>query len=144
MKDIVAVYIDAAQAKVAALVADPANNPKWMEGLDRYQPVSGEAGAPGSTYRLVQQGGKLDFLATVVRRDLPDEVDLMLSADSVVVSVRAQFLARGNATRLVSAETFRFKGLFGPFIGLLSRRAIRRAHRAQMLAFKRFVEAAPA
>jgi polyketide cyclase/dehydrase/lipid transport protein len=144
MKDIVTVDIAAAQAKVAALFADPANNPKWMEGLERYQPISGEPGAPGSTYRLVQQGGKLDFLAKVVVRDLPDEVRLTLDADSVAVRVRAQFLARANATRLVSTEQFKFKGLFGPVVGLLARRAIRRAHCTQMQAFKRFAEAAPA
>ena len=144
MKDTVTVDIDAPQAKVAALFADLANNPKWMEGLERYQPISGEAGAPGSIYRLVQQGGKLEFLATVVSRDLPDEARLTLDADGVAVSIQVQFLGRANATRLVSTETFRFKGLFGPVIGLLSRRAIRRTHCAQLLAFKHFVETTPA
>jgi uncharacterized membrane protein len=53
MKSVVQVEINAPASEVATLFADPRNSPKWMLDLDRYEPVSGEQGMPGSTYRLV-------------------------------------------------------------------------------------------
>jgi hypothetical protein len=140
MKDVVTVEIDAPQEKVAELFADPQNNPEWMTDLKSYQPLDGEPGMPGSTYRLVQQGGKLAFVVTVVERYLPSEVSLSLDSPGVAVSVRAMFIALGSRTRLISIEKFRFKGMFGPIVGLLAKRSIRRAHSGQMDAFKRFAE----
>jgi hypothetical protein len=142
MKDVVTVDIAASQATVAELFADPRNNPKWMEDLKAYEPLSGEPGSPGSTYRLAQQGGDLNFTATVVSRDLPHEVRLALKSPDVAVSIRTTFRERNGRTRLVSMERFRFKGLFGPLFGWLAKRSIHRAHRKQMQAFKRFVESA--
>jgi hypothetical protein len=140
MKDVVTVEIDAPQATVAKLFADPGNNPKWMEDLARYEPVSGRQGMPGSTYRLAQQGGKLTFTATVLARDLPREVRLALDSPDVAVAIHTAFSKRADRTRLVSTEHFRFKGLFGPITGWLAKRSIHRAHAKQMEAFKRFAE----
>jgi len=140
MKDVVSVEIDAPQAKVAKLFADPRNNPKWMEDLARYEPLSGRQGMPGSTYRLAQQDGNRTFTTTVVARDLPREVRLALDSPDVAVSIQNTFSKRGNRTRLVSTERFKFKGLFGPIFGWLARRSIHRVHARQMQAFKRFAE----
>jgi len=142
MRDVVTVDIDAAPATVAVLFADPRNNPKWMEELEGYEPLSGAPGMAGSTYRLAQQGGKLVFHVTVVASDLPHEVRLSLDAASVTVSVRVSFSERGGGggTRLVSEEEFKFKSLLGRLFGFLSKRAIRRAHAGQMASFKRFAE----
>jgi hypothetical protein len=140
MKDIVAVEIDAPQAKVAELFADPGNNPEWMEDLKAYEPLTGEPGLPGSTYRLAQGDGGLTFTATVIARDLPREVRLALDSPKVAVSIRTTFGKSDRRTRLVSTERFRFKGVFGPVLGWLARRSIHRAHSRQMQAFKRFAE----
>ena len=140
MKDVVTVEIDAPQERVAELFADPRNAPAWMTDLKSYQPLPGEPGMPGSTYRLLQQGGKLAFVVTVVERDLPNEILLSLDSPKVAVSVRAKFIAFDGRTKLVSIEKFRFKGLFGPIVGLLAKRSIRKAHSGQMQSFKRYVE----
>jgi hypothetical protein len=140
MKDVVTVEIDAPRHEVARLFADPRNNPKWMEDLAYYEPVSGRQGMPGSTYRLGQRNGKLVFAAKVVARDLPREVRLALDSPDVAVAIRTAFSKREHRTRLVSTEHFRFKGLFGPIVGWLAKRSIHRAHAGQMQAFKRFAE----
>jgi len=140
MKDIVTVEIDAPQAKVAKLFADPRNNPEWMEDLARYEPLGGRQGMPGSTYRLAQRNGQLTFTATVVARDLPREVRLALDSPSVAVAIRNTFAKRGNSTRLTSTEEFRFKRWFGPVLGWFAKHSIHRAHAKQMQAFKRFAE----
>jgi hypothetical protein len=64
MRSTVVVGINAPQEAVAALYADPGNNAKWMEDVERYEPLSGEQGMPGSTYRLAPKHGSMVFTAT--------------------------------------------------------------------------------
>jgi len=51
VKSIVELDVNRSQESVATLFANPANNPKWMDDLARYEPLSGEPGMPASTYR---------------------------------------------------------------------------------------------
>ena len=141
MKSVVELDIAAQQSKVAELYMDPANNPKWMDELDRIEPISGEPGEPGSVYRMVPKRHDMVFVATVLARHPPSETLLSLVAPgtSVSIQVRLHKLA-WDRTRFVSEETFRFKGLIRTAMGFVAARAIRRAHRRHMQAFKRFVE----
>jgi len=50
LKDVVAIEIDAPREVVAERFADPENNPKWMQDT-QYEPIRGEPGTPGSTFR---------------------------------------------------------------------------------------------
>jgi hypothetical protein len=140
MKSRVELEINAPRAKVAELMADPRNNLRWMDEIDRIEPISGELGQPGSVYRLVPRKGTFVFVATVVKRALPTELRLSLQADTVSVSVADTFLeVSHDKTKLMSEEIFTFKGLFGKVTGLLARPSIKRAHR-HMESFKRFAE----
>ena len=141
MKDIVVVEIDGPLEEVAALYADPANNTKWMEDVGRYEPLSGEQGMPGSSYRLIPKQGSMIFTARVVSRNLPHELRLRLEAGNATVDVHATLstLADGR-TKLVSEELFEFKGVWNKLFGLLARPAIRKAHRKHIEALKHFAE----
>jgi len=133
--------INAPQPQAAQLFADPRNNPRWMDDLERIEPISGTLGEPGSIYKMVPKQGTLTFLATVVSRSLPTEVTLSLENPRVSVGVRDTFLRLSDhKARLISEEVFTFKGVFGKVTGLLAHRAIRNAHRRHMESFKRFVE----
>lgn len=57
MKSIVQIEINIPQKEAADLYADPRNNLKWMNDIAPYEPLSGEQGMPGSTYRLVPKHG---------------------------------------------------------------------------------------
>src|ERR1051325_3317324 len=141
MKDIVVVDIDAPRDDVVALYADPRNNTKWMEDINRCEPVSGEQGTPGSVYRLIPKRGSMHFIATVVSRNLPNELRLKLDSTTVAVDVRGRFSTLPNSrTRLVSEEVFNFKRVWNKVVGLLARSAIHKAHRNHIDAFKRFAE----
>jgi hypothetical protein len=129
MKSTVTVDIDAPREMVAALFADPSKNVDWMDDVARSEPVSGEQGMPGSTYRLVPKKGSMLFTVTVVSRNLPNELRLHLDAATAVVAVRGilSTLPDGR-TRLESQEEFTFKGLwnaaFGCWRGAQSERRI--------------------
>ncbi len=142
MKSLIKLEIDVPQARLAELFADPENNTKWMDDLERYEPVSGEPGMPESKYRLIPKEGKMVFIATVVARNLPTEFRLRLDASNVSVSVKGTFVALSSTkTQLISEEIFCFKGLFDKLFGLLARRSIKNTHRRHMEAFKRYAEA---
>jgi polyketide cyclase/dehydrase/lipid transport protein len=141
MKSVVELEIDVSQDTLAALFADPSNMTKWMDDLERYEPLSGEQGLPGSTYRMVPKEGTMVFVATVLSRDLPNEIRLRLDASNVVVSIRVTFSRiTPDKTRFISEEEFTFTGLFGTIIGFFAGGSIRKAHRKHMDGFKRFAE----
>jgi hypothetical protein len=141
MNSTVIVDIDAPQEMVAALLADPSKNVRWMDDVERSEPISGEQGMPGSTYRLVPKKGSMLFVATVVSRSLPNELRLTLDASNVTAAVHGTLSTLSDGrTRLISEEEFKFKGLWSIAFGLLARRAIRKAHRRHIEAFKRFAE----
>jgi len=141
MRSIVELDIDAPLARVAALYANPELSTEWMDDIERYEPISGEPGAPGSRYRLVPRKGSMLFVATVIARDLPNEARIRLDAPQVTVFVTGRLAALSpDRTRLVSEEVFHFKGLLHGVLGFLARGAIKKAHRRHMEAFKHFVE----
>ena len=91
MKSIVEVEINIPQNEAAKLYADPRNNLEWMHDIGYYEPLTGEEGMPGSTYRLVPKEGDMVFVATVVERNLPDQLQLHLKASDVEVDVKGRF-----------------------------------------------------
>lgn len=140
MKSKVVVDIDVPQKKVATLCADPTNNIKWMSDVERYEPVSGKQGMPGSIYRLVPKGDSGPFVATMVQR-LPNEIRLTLDSPEVTIDVRRTLSTLNDGrTRFTSNEVLSFKGVWNKAVGLISTPAIRRAHRKHVEAFKKFVE----
>jgi hypothetical protein len=140
VKSTVIVDVDAPPKEVANLFADPSVNTKWMLDIERYEPVSGKQGMPGSVYRLIPKRGSMLFTATVVKR-FPDQIELNLEAENVTVEVHGttKSLADGR-TRLISKENFKFKGVWNKAYGVLSSPAIRKAHRQHIHAFKKFAE----
>ncbi len=142
MKSVIELEIDAPQEKLAALFADPQQNTKWMNDVERVEPISGQLGMPGSQYRLVPKKGNMVFVATILSRNLPTESQLILEASNATVSVKGTLVALSSErTRLISEEVFSFKGLFSRLFGFLAQGAIKNAHRRHMEAFKRFAEA---
>jgi hypothetical protein len=123
------------------LYADPRNNPKWMHDIARYEPLSGEEGMPGSIYRLVPKEGDTIFVATVVERNLPDELRLHLEASDVEVEVRGTFFSLSPThTKFLSEEVFTFKGAEAETVSPAVEDNIKTAHHRHIEDFKHFAE----
>jgi hypothetical protein len=141
MKSRVELEIEAQQGDVAAIFADPYSLPRWMEEIDRIEPISGEPGRPGSVYRMVPAGETFIFVAAVLKRALPGEVQLPLDAQRVSVLATDTFVRMSDRkTKLISEEVFRFKTLFSTLAGFLAHRSIAAVHRRYMESFKRLAE----
>jgi uncharacterized protein YndB with AHSA1/START domain len=141
MRSVVDLEIAAPRERVAELYADPDNNPKWMEDLERNEPISGKLGEPGSRYRMVSKDSDMHFVVTVVSVRLPENVQLHLDWKQSTVDINVDFRQQDvGTTRFVSTEDFNFTGLLPRIFGRLATRAIKSAHRRHMEAFKRFAE----
>jgi len=141
VRSVVDIEIDAPRELVAELYSDASNNPKWMDDLERNEPISGVPGEPGSSYRMVSRDSDMHFVVTVVSVQLPENVRLHLEWKRSTVDINVDFIQLDtNLTRFVSTEDFRFSGFLPRLGGLLARSAIRAAHRRHMEGFKRFAE----
>ena len=130
LKSVVEVEIDMPLQAVAELFADPRNNPKWMHDLKSYEPVSGEPGLPGSSYRLVPKAGDMIFLATVVERSLPHVLRVKLEASTVDVAMTGKMVALSpTRTKLTSEEEFTFKDSGNATVAATVKDAIKTTHR---------------
>jgi len=140
-RNVVEVDILVPPARLAGLFADPMQFPRWMHDMARIEPVSGELGMPGSRFRMVPKRGDMVFVATVLGRNLPSEVDLNLDAEKVAILTKALFQPLSpERTRLRHEQVFSFKGFLGRLFGRLSRAAMHKAQRRHMEGFKRFAE----
>ena len=68
VKSIVVAEIHVPQVRLANLYADPKQNSKWMDDIERIDPISGELGLPGSKYRLVPKKGDSAFVLDAFKR----------------------------------------------------------------------------
>jgi Polyketide cyclase / dehydrase and lipid transport len=141
MKSLIEVEIDMPLEEVAELFADPRNNPKWMHDVKSYEPITGEQGMPGSTYRLVPKEGDLIFLATVVERNLPHTLRVNLEGSTVDVAMTGTIQPLSpTRTKLISEEEFTFKDSENATVDSSVKEAIKAAHRRHIEDFKRFAE----
>ena len=141
MKSIVEVEINKPQIETAELYADPRNNVKWMDDVARYEPLSGEEGMPGSTYRLMPKAGDTIFVATVVERNLPDQLKLRFEASDVAVDITGTFTSLSpTKTKFISEEVFSFKGADEESVNPSVKEDIKAAHRRHIEDFKHFAE----
>jgi hypothetical protein len=141
VKSVIEIEIGVPQARLATLYADPQQNTKWMDDIERMESIRGQLGMPGSKYRLVPKSGDMVFVATVLAGNLPAELHLSLEATNVTISVKGRFTALSpRNTRLRHEQVFCFKGLLSRVFGFLAQRSIKKAQRRHVEAFKRFAE----
>jgi uncharacterized membrane protein len=69
--------------KVIELFDDSDNLPKWMEGLQSFEHLSGTQGQPGAKSRLVFiiNGKQFELFETITARNLPSEFSGTYTSD---------------------------------------------------------------
>jgi uncharacterized protein YndB with AHSA1/START domain len=142
MKSVIELEINAPQDRVAELFDNPRMFPRWMDDVDRVEPLSNTSYLSlGADFRIVPKTGKRIFRGRLLRREPPYRSRLRLEAPTVSVDRRGTFIRLSDQrTKVISEEVIGFKGLIGRVRGMLGRRAMKRLHRRHMESFKRFVE----
>ncbi len=153
MKYTVSIEIALPREKVAQLLADPTQLPKWLRGLVLHEPLSGTHGQVGTKSRVVMQMGQQTFegIETVTRREpvdlraIPSGSDVHFDREIVGKgmwsAVRERLTEAGPETTLWASESeYRFSGLLMRLVGLLMPGAFRKQSRQYMQDFKAFAE----
>lgn len=128
--------------EVVRLFDNPDNLYLWMDGLQSFELLSGEAGKPGARSKLVFLMGKrrMEMIETITVRDLPKEFSGTYDAPGVHNIVINRFQAQADGTTLYIVDnTFHFKG-FMKVIGFLMPGAFKKQSYKYLEQFKAFVE----
>jgi len=128
--------------KVVELFDNPDNLKKWMEGLQSFEPLSGEPGQPGARSRLKFKMGnrEIEMIETIITRKLPEEFSGTYEIKGVFNIVKNRFIRLpDNKTKYITEQEFQFKG-FMKFIAILMPGIFKKQSRKYLTDFKKFVE----
>ena len=128
--------------KVIELFDNPDHMDKWMEGLQSFEPISGEPGQVGAKSLLKFKMGKreIEMIETITVRNLPEEFSGIYEAKGVFNIVKNKFVALpNNRTKYISEQEFQFNG-FMKIIGFLMPNVFKKQSMKYLIDFKNFVE----
>lgn len=142
MEYTVELVIDLPRDRVIELFDNPDNLPKWQEGLQSFEHLSGDLGQPGAKSRLLYDMGnrKVEMIETIEVRSLPDEFTGIYEASGVWNRVVNRFYEEGDSRTRWQLETeFRFSG-YMKILSLFMRSGFPKQTRQMMESFETFAE----
>ena len=142
MKYTIDIEINQPIDRVIALFDSTENLYKWMEGLESFEPLSGEPGQEGARSRLKFKTGKREFemIETILVRNFPHEFKAAYEAGPTSNSVSQKFSEVSESlTRMTTESEFQMKGAM-KLMGWLMPGAFRKQTRKYQMAFKQFAE----
>ena len=137
------VLIDLPRDRVIELFDDADNLPKWQEGLQSFEHVSGEPGQPGAKSRLVfdHRGRRFEMIETITERNLPDEFSGIYETEGVWNLMTNRFEEEGpDRTRWIAESEFRPQGLKMKLMAILLRPMFTATTKKTLHDFKAFAE----
>ena len=153
MKYTVSIEIALPREKVAQLLADPAQIPKWLRGIVSHEPLNGTHGQVGTKSRVVMQTGHqtMEATETITRREPADlheipsdsvvHFDREIVAEGMRNAARDRLTEAGPKTTLWEQENeFRFSSVPMRLMALLMGRAFRKQSQQHLQDFKAFAE----
>lgn len=129
--------------KVITLFDNPDNLKKWMDGLQSFEHMSGEAGYPGAKSRLKFKMGKreMEMIETITVRNLPEEFSGTYETKGVFNVVRNKFVAVSNdKTKYITEQEFQFQNFIMKLMGFLMPGIFKKQSMKFLKNFKRFAE----
>jgi uncharacterized membrane protein len=115
---------------------------KWQDGLQSFEPISGEPRQPGTKSRMVYDinGRNVTMIETVTANKLPDEFISTYKASGVMNWVHNYFHEEGpDKTRWVMDSEFKFSGMMR-VLGKVMRSTFPKQTQKTMARFKKFAE----
>ncbi len=128
--------------ELVELFDNPNNLTHWMQGLKKFELISGTQGQPGARSRLIFQFGKrkMEMIETIEVRNLPFEFTGYYETGKVKSRVKNSFVPiNENQTKYCSVNSFELHGMM-KVMGLLMPGAFKKQSMNYLLAFKKFAE----
>jgi hypothetical protein len=142
MEYTVEIELELPRRRVLELFDDQDNMPKWMEGLQSFEHLSGTPGRPGARSKLVFLMGKrrIEMIETVTVRNLPDEFSGTYDAKGMHNAVENHFVELApQRTNWISHNVFELSG-FMKVMGWIMKGAFVKQSLKYMRNFKAFAE----
>ena len=142
MKYSVETEINKPREKVIELFDNVDNMYKWMEGLEKFEHLSGTPGQPGARSKLTfkMKNRQVEMVETVTARNLPKEFSGTYEVKGVYTEVKNYFYELpGGKTRYVTDQEFKFKGLM-KCIAFLAPGMFKKQSYKHLANFKKFAE----
>jgi carbon monoxide dehydrogenase subunit G len=128
--------------QVIRLFDNPDNLPRWMDGLQSFEHISGTPGQPGAKSRLKFKMGnrEMEMIETIKVRNLPDEFSGTYEAKGTLNLVKAKFVKLAESrTKYISEQEFQFKGVM-KIMGFLMPGLFKKQTMKFLTSFKTFAE----
>jgi carbon monoxide dehydrogenase subunit G len=128
--------------QVIRLFDNPDNLPRWMDGLQSFEHISGTPGQPGAKSRLKFKMGnrEMEMIETIKVRNLPDEFSGTYEAKGTLNLVKAKFVKLAESrTKYISEQEFQFKGVM-KIMGFLMPGLFKKQTMKFLRSFKTFAE----
>lgn len=130
--------------KVIALFDNPDNMPKWMEGLQSFEHISGTPGQPGAKSKLKFKMGRreMEMTETITARNLPEDFSGYYEMDGVINNIKNSFTALSENKTLYKTENeFEIKKNFVmKMFSILMPGMFKKQSMKYLQSFKRFAE----
>ena len=137
------VEIDKPVSEVYRAFNNPDNMPRWLTGFQRFEPISGEPGRPGSTARHVylERGRTVELIETITLHEPEKRFEGRLEGQGVNCAMQVEFVDKGDTTIVRARSDFRSRSflmsLMLPFVG----KGIRERQGSDLRRFKELIEA---
>lgn len=133
--------------KVIDLFDNPDHLKEWMEGLEHFEHLSGEAGQPGAKSRLKFRMGKrkMEMIETITVRNLPEEFSGNYEMDGVTNNIKNSFKVISETKTLYTTENefIIHKNFAMKLIALLMPGLFKKQSMKYLESFKKFAESRP-
>ena len=143
MQYTVDIILELPRERVIELFDDPANLPKWQEGLLSFEPISGTPGQVGAKSKLLfdMGGRRIEMIETITRRSLPDAFEGTYETEGVFNVVKNRFIELSpNQTKWESENEFKFTTIFMKMMSVAMKGAFPKQSLKFMQDFKKFAE----
>jgi carbon monoxide dehydrogenase subunit G len=129
--------------KVIELFDNPDNLKQWMDGLQSFEHISGEPGAPGAKSRLKFKMGKreMEMIETITVRNLPEEFSGTYEMDGVFNLVKNKFVSiSDNKTKYITEQEFELQNFMMKFLAFVMPGMFKKQSMKYLESFKKFAE----
>ena len=143
MKYKVEVDINLPRERVLELFDNQENLKNWLDGMQSFEHLSGEAGKEGakSLYKFKMGKREVEIIETVTKRNLPEEFSGHFESDAMWNGVQNFFYENNdNSTRWVAENEFKGTNFMMKMMLFLMPGAFKKRSLRHMKAFKSWAE----
>lgn len=137
------VEVDRPLKDVYAAFNNPDNMPRWLEGLQRTEQISGRPGEVGSKMKQIylERGRIVEMIETMTAHEPMKSMSGNLEAPGMTCAIHIEFVDKGASTVVVARTNMKAQSFLMTLMTPFIRGAVRKRQRGDLARFKSLIEA---